>query len=260
MRADGRGGPRRGITRAARQNHLRAIIQSFHEGFRPHHGDNTAGTVQGFAGERWLITERVDAPRRQPALQFGARWFCADQRHAKMQPFFGGDVTHQLRGQIKMWITPCPAGGPNHQRNASANRGAQHQAQIALDRHGGAKRHARAQIMRARVNATAINTNDMRRARHAGLKACFRKAVAQNGTGREKAYFLHAVPYPLLARISCALGESCHEAGRAYSAALACYSSTISSRWMISSRPRQPRISSKASLRCPAISRAASAS
>ena len=68
LRADGSGGPRRGITRAARQNHLRAIIQSLNEGFRPHHGNNTAGTAQGFAGKRWLITERADAPRRQPAL------------------------------------------------------------------------------------------------------------------------------------------------------------------------------------------------
>jgi glycine cleavage system aminomethyltransferase T len=32
--------------------------------------------------------------------------------------------------------------------------------------------------------------------RHAGLKARFREAVAQNRTGGEKAYFLHAVSCP----------------------------------------------------------------
>ena len=124
-----------------------------------------------------------------------------------MQPFFRGDVTHQLRCQIKMRIAPRPARGSDHQRNAGANRSAQHQAQITLDRHGGTKRHAGTKVMRAGINAAAINADDMRVARQAGLKTRFREAVAQNGAGGEKAYFLHVVSCPLSAGLAPRLGQ-----------------------------------------------------
>src|SRR4051794_26335666 len=44
--------------------------------------------------------------------------------------------------------------------------------------------------MRSRIRAAAIHTDDVRFARHARLQRRLRKAVAQNGAGRQQADFL----------------------------------------------------------------------
>ena len=202
LRADGSSGPRRGITRAAGQDHLRAIIQSLHEGFGAHHADHAAGTIQSLSRQRGLLAKRADSPCGQATLQFRARRFGFNQRQAETQTFFGSNFAYQPRSEFQMRRATCTTRGANHQWNARCNRRAQHQAQITPNGHDRAKRHAGAKVIGAGVNTAAINANHMRRARHAGLEARFRKAVAQNRTGGEKAYFLHAVSCPLSARLS----------------------------------------------------------
>ena len=82
------------------------------------------------------------------------------------------------------------AAGADNQRDFGGDGGAQHEAEVAANRNRGAERLARPQIMRAWIDAAAIDTDHVGETIHAGFEGGFGEAIAKDGGGREQPDFL----------------------------------------------------------------------
>ena len=91
LRANGGGGPRRGIAATAGQDDLRAVVQGLDKRFRPHHADDAAGTVDDGVGQLRLMRQAVDTAGGVATLESILVLLGVDQSHLEMQPVFPCD-------------------------------------------------------------------------------------------------------------------------------------------------------------------------
>jgi hypothetical protein len=91
-----------------------------------------------------------------------------------------------------MGLAAGAAAGADQHRNALRHRRPHHQPQIAADRHRRTEGFARAEVMRPRIDAAAIDPDRVEPALHPGGERGFGKPVAENTARRQQSKFLHA--------------------------------------------------------------------
>ncbi len=108
-----------------------------------------------------------------------------DQRHFEVQAVFTGDFPRHVRDERQVWSATGAAAGADHQRHFRADGGAEHQLQITADGNWRAERLARPEVMRAGIDAAAVDADRIGASFQPGLQRRFGKAVAQDGGGRQ---------------------------------------------------------------------------
>ncbi len=185
--ADRQGGENGRVVAAAGQDDLAAGGQGLLDGLDAHLGDDVDRRVEDLRSQRRNEGQGDDLALVEVAEDPGLGHVGVDDAHLEGQLLLRRDLADDLLAPVDVGPGPAAAGRADDDRDAAADAGRQHEAEVALDRRPVGERLPRPEVVGAGVGRAGVDADEVGPALEAFPERGFREAVAEDGRRRQDA-------------------------------------------------------------------------